>query len=650
MNALNLFVTLLYVTLLPISAVNAQQVFVVNSTGDEPDLTPGFGCATAQLTCTLRAAIQEANFQPNGATPDLITFDAATFSGPPKKIHITGDGLPPITDPVIIDGQSAPGEIVVLGAPGIVIGIHFALGASGSELKYLTVGNFDLYGVAISAAEGVAIENNYIGVSRAGKDYGNGRAGLEISTNNTRIGGIGKGNVIGFNDIGVRVEFGSSHYIRGNYIGTDPEYRDVGNATGILIDDDATNVVVGGSTRDRGNVIGLNTGRGISSGCTSGCVIRNNHIGTNEAGANLGNGADGIYIDGPNHKIGGNKALGNVIGHNGANGINLQEGNTTIKGNYIGVNEAGLPMGNLRGLYLFYGYTIDNQIGYAADALIDPAGDKANIIAYNDLEGILIEDYMDYGPYTNTIRGNQIYDNGQAGIDLVGAVGTDPNDVRDADTGPNTLINYPDVIQVGYNGSFGVVAVEYSISSDTLLYNYPLTVDVYIADDPVSGEGRTFIGSDTYATQDAVQLLDFPATGFTWASDDVLVLTTTDADGNTSEFSPASAEIGGPGHTASATFQATPQKRTNAPGLTAPYPNPFTLRSTFTVTPEADGPVRIALFDVLGREVQSIYSGPLPAGSPTLFTIGSPHLPAGMYWIRVETPTGTSTRSVIVHR
>ena len=69
-------------------------------------------------------------------------------------------------------------------------------------------------------------------------------------------------------------------------------------------------------------------------------------------------------------------------------------------------------------------------------------------------------------------------------------------------------------------------------------------MDVYIADDSTSGEGKTYIGTHEYTTPDDVVIFEIDAASVTWASEDVLVLTATDADGNTSEFSPVSEEIG----------------------------------------------------------------------------------------------------------
>jgi CSLREA domain-containing protein len=108
--------------LLALPAVASAAVYEVNSTGDEPDATPGVGgCLTAGLKCTLRAAIQESNastgvrdeitFSPefdrqlgdtivpgggsnnggggNGGAADKTPPDTKITKAPPKKTHKT---------------------------------------------------------------------------------------------------------------------------------------------------------------------------------------------------------------------------------------------------------------------------------------------------------------------------------------------------------------------------------------------------------------------------------------------------------------------------------------------------------------------------------------------------------------------------------
>ncbi len=82
---------------------------VVNSTGDEPDAALGDGiCRTAGGSCTLRAAIAEAN---RIAGPNTIAFNIS--GGGPHSIHIATE-LPSITDEsgaTTIDGYTSRGRV-----------------------------------------------------------------------------------------------------------------------------------------------------------------------------------------------------------------------------------------------------------------------------------------------------------------------------------------------------------------------------------------------------------------------------------------------------------------------------------------------------------------------------------------------------------
>src|SRR5207247_6634498 len=71
----------------------AAATFTVNDTTDAVDAAPGDGkCATAGATCTLRAAIQEANAH---AGADTIMVPAGTYllriAGQGEDVAATGD-------------------------------------------------------------------------------------------------------------------------------------------------------------------------------------------------------------------------------------------------------------------------------------------------------------------------------------------------------------------------------------------------------------------------------------------------------------------------------------------------------------------------------------------------------------------------------
>jgi len=95
----------------------AAATFTVNDTADAVDAMLGDGtCATAGGTCTLRAAIQEANALPG---PDTITVPAGTYlltiEGRDEDAAVTGDL--DITDDVTITGAGA--DLTILDGNGV---------------------------------------------------------------------------------------------------------------------------------------------------------------------------------------------------------------------------------------------------------------------------------------------------------------------------------------------------------------------------------------------------------------------------------------------------------------------------------------------------------------------------------------------------
>jgi hypothetical protein len=164
-------------------------------------------------------------------------------------------------------------------------------------------------GVVIQAtsggtAGGNLIEGNFIGTNSAGDGgLGNGAGGVVMLTkaaSNNTIGGRSGGtrNVISGNGgEGVLVAgTGTTHnLVEGNLIGLSPSgTTGLPNKNGVVIQAGA-----GNDTLTR-NVISGNSGDGVvvhGTG-TSGNFVQGNLIGTNSSGDALGNGGDGVLIDG----------------------------------------------------------------------------------------------------------------------------------------------------------------------------------------------------------------------------------------------------------------------------------------------------------------------------------------------------------------
>ena len=83
--------------------------------------------------------------------------------------------------------------------------------------------------------------------------------------------------------------------------------------------------------------------------------------------------------------------------------------------------------------------------------------------------------------------------------------------------------------------------------------------------------------------------------------------------------------------------------------LRAAYPNPFADTATLTFETAEAGPVRVAVYDVLGREVAVLRDGPAPAGEGSV-AFSASGLPAGVYLARMTTATTAATQTLTLLR
>lgn len=406
------------------------------------------------------------------------------------------------------------------------------IGGNRAGLRNIISGN-QKTGIAISgaAASNNVVEGNYIGTNINGTvAIPNISDGIRVtSAANNRIGSqteAAAGNLISGNG-GSGVTFsqaGSTGGIAvGNLIGTTANGQSaLGNAAnGVLINGDATNIRIGGTSAISRNVIAANGASGvtISSDAHNNRISRN-LIGVNLAGAPRGNASSGILVQGSSNTIGGvNSNFANIIGGN-ANGITLSGVNATnnaIKFNTIGTDVAP----NIgRGI---------QAISSASTNIIGPQ----NTIRRNE-SGIRIND----GSVANKITQNSISDNTNLGIDLFPAAGVTANDAADADNGGNRLQNFPQISGnpqlVGSN-----LEITFSVNSSPANSAYPLTIEFYVSDGV--GEGATYLASTVYTAANftaGLKTVSFngAGAGLTVGTTKIVGLAT-DANGNSSEFS-----------------------------------------------------------------------------------------------------------------
>jgi hypothetical protein len=403
---------------IPAGPASAAVTFTVTTTGNASDRNLADAVcdtqATAGIQCTLRAAIEEAN-----DTPGLDKIEFAIPSSGGVKTFTPATPLPPISDPVTINGYTQQGasantlatgdnaalRIQLNGTNAGVDAVGLQVEANDSTIRGLVINRFSGSGIRIHGT-GNKVSGCFIGTN-AGGDVAsaNGTGVIVGDADDTIVGGTApagrnllSGNLLA--GVGVFGPSSTGTRVQGNYIGTDRGGTaalgngDDGVSTGSLLDGR-----IGGTSAGARNVISGNGDDGVVlSG--SNLVAQGNFIGTDATGtAALGNAGNGIFEQFASGMIIGGTVAGarNVISANGGDGISAGGTNGVIQGNYIGLDQSGtVALGNVgSGIRLFFH---DNLVGGAV------AGAR-NVISANGGHGILLD-----GDFThdNTVQGNLI--------------------------------------------------------------------------------------------------------------------------------------------------------------------------------------------------------------------------------------------------
>lgn len=473
---------------------------------------------------------------------EVLLFNIPASGDPLGRADICGGSVCKITvnsqlpavakQPAIIDATTQPGYVAGMpGAPIIQIAPVTGLDATGFVMDY------------------DAPDSTFRGFAITGFQAKNTNRGLTINSERTLV--------------------------ESNYIGVTPTGTADGNSNGIELQWTQT-AVIGGSSAAKRNIVSANKALGIffNTGA-SGSLIQNNYIGVDPTGAvAMGNGTTGIDTEGGS----GTKILNNIIAGNQNNGIELGFtsggpglANAIIQGNRIGVGVNGEAIGNGVGI-MDYGVSGGHAIGGAG------AG-AGNIIAYNTAAGVSL---ANNSVASVVISANSIYANGGLGIDL-GNNGVTVNDANDADSGANTLLNFPVLQQITLSN--GNIIARGCAPAGAVVEFFKADVSPGGAATPGAnrfglstdyGEGQTYVGSlveGSAADSDAgscsipsvdgnnhtgMQAFQFsvpvPAN---LAEGDYLTATATLAAAGTSEFGPTTAIIGGPPPVGSGSCAAT---------------------------------------------------------------------------------------------
>ncbi len=346
-------------------------------------------------------------------------------------------------------------------------------------------------GVTINGAgtNGNRVDNNFIGTNPdASGPMPNNNNGVDIrdgAYNNAIDSNIISGNA----NWGVSIQGGGTtgNQLTNNNIGTgwwggDPVPNDVG----VVIYSGAQDNTVG-----PGNLISFNTGGGVgfAVGGTSGNSVIGNMITMNDVdGVGAVYGCNGNTIGGPN------PGDGNVISGNAGPGILITDDSSgfVVMGNFIGTDQSGT------GAWSNDGQGVLLERGAHQNTIGGPNPGEGNVIAFNNGDGVTND--AEYGnTYANTIRGNSIHShyNTDLGIENI--------------NGGNWEIPPPTIL--GQNPVTGTTCPNCTVD----IYTDYEDEGMYYEGSAVAGIGGNFTFSGS---------LFGP-----W-----LTATTTDAHGNTSEF------------------------------------------------------------------------------------------------------------------
>ncbi len=81
--------------------------------------------------------------------------------------------------------------------------------------------------------------------------------------------------------------------------------------------------------------------------------------------------------------------------------------------------------------------------------------------------------------------------------------------------------------------------------------------------------------------------------------------------------------------------------------LSDPSPQPFGSQTSFTLTLPESSPVKVEVFDALGRRITTLFNGSLGSDSPLRLTLDGSTLPPGLYLLRATTENQSATRRLI---
>ncbi len=570
MRRLLVFTSLLAALALPAPPAAGAINWIVDDTADPFPITG---------TLTLRQALLNANTMPGTQHHVLFQLPGAGI----QTIALQSE-LPVITvDSVWIDGWSQPGASPGSAPPGTaILQVELDGMLAGYAHGLIVASSFNLIeGLSIMnfQRDGIRVQGSPLPGTRSNRVYGN-WVGIDAS------GAFASGN------------------------GTNPAG---GIWAGVDVICPPGPLVYCTGTRVERNLISRNLRCGVQisscppSDCWANQVLFN-WIGTDFTGMlGAGNLGTGVVLAEGTHD---NVIASNVISSNGANGVDLTGNDMTMPPTYTDRNQF-----------------VNNLIGVAADG-VTPMGNggrgasvgifeinsflggycrfnrfQTNTIAHNAMSGITVweKPTTPNNADQNTLFRNALHDNGGLGIDL-GDNGVTGNDPGDVDAGANEELNTPLIMTANYLGGVTTLAGTVDLAGpNTEVHLYKAKLD------PSGfGEGERWLAltrPDALGNWTANLNLVFPG-------DHVTALTMDWAGGatsNTSEFSP-NVMVVNLGDVA-----GDPAGRAVF-GMAVRGPNPFRARTSLACGLPRAGMARLCIYDLSGKLVRTLLSGPLEAG------------------------------------
>jgi len=547
-------------------------------------IVEGSNCMVRGLT--IQEFSSNGIFVASGAVSNTIGGDRGAGSGPNGQgnrivandgsgVEIRGDGNRVQGNYVGIDASgwwavsnAYNGVALWQGANDNVIG-----GATSSQRNVISGNGQNGVWIGGSGSDRNRIVGNYVGTRADGLGpVANHLSGISIQSGarDNRIGGTGagEGNLIsGNSDNGVHIaDPGSTgNQVLGNLIGHDRNGTGVigQGLDGVVIQAGASSNAIGSSAPGGRNVIAGSAldGVRIAGSDTMSNTVQGNYVSTDVSGsAALPNGMHGVELTAGAHdnRVGGNRLAGegNLLSGDGNHGVVISEGahHNTVSGNLIGPDATGT---HSLGRHPFGGIDISEGAHHNVIGGLFPG--EGNLISGNQTDGIALFKFAGADVTDNELLGNVI------GLALDGHTAL-PN-------GGFGILNTAGVWRtriysntIAYNQSFGVLVATCSgntISQNSIYSNTlagirmegtclpaPAITDMLLGPtDVVTGtaapdarvevysddedEGRVYEG---FTTADGLgQFTLSKAGGFAGPN---LTATSTDANGNTSEFSP----------------------------------------------------------------------------------------------------------------